>query len=82
MDSLHRTTLYRSEVTKEVSGMIIVQEGDLLEMIGKPQPDGKTAFKSVKDSKASPTVYLGPGEFLQLTEDYSDDEFDQPETLS
>lgn len=62
--------------------MIIVQEGDLLEAVGKPLPDGKMAFKSFEDNKTSPTIYLRPGEFLQLTEDYSDDEFDQPETLS
>lgn len=78
MDSLPRTTLYRSEVTKEVSGMIIVQEGDLLEAVGKPRPDGKMAFKSFKDNKTSPTVCLSPDEFLQLIEDYSDNEFDQP----
>ena len=76
MEDHNVAILYRSKVTKEVGGMILVQEGDILERCGKPRRfRPELDLKSVHDPMPGPTVQMDLREVDKLTEEYPD-EFD------
>ena len=69
MDDLSVTKLYRSRVTREISGMILVQKDDLLEQCRVRLVDGLLALKSAHDPRPEPTVYLSPEEVERITKE-------------